>query len=248
MKKIATLNGDEAKALGSLLDGLGFLSHLQILNGSVSQKIGEDAYIIADLSSLVRQTTLQIVLDKPETKALKAIDPGMDDVDVFAGDESYVFIGGNYEVSLARHEPLTVSDSLPQNITPAGTIINWSCTAASSSKKAYTGVLVKKGPLTFEFDAMNTCTSIVNHFGARFRMNSQTMIPAEQRVVAPQTELNLHSFWLHEFKGASYGIRVHKVASADPAYGQWEYWLDADIAFGSGVAINLIEKLLPQVW
>lgn len=248
MKKIATLNGDEAKALGSLLDGLGFLSHLQILNGSVSQKIGEDAYIIADLSSLVRQTTLQIVLDKPETKALKAIDPGMDDVDVFAGDESYVFIGGNYEVSLARHEPLTVSDSLPQNITPAGTIINWSCTAASSSKKAYTGVLVKKGPLTFEFDAMNTCTSIVNHFGARFRMNSQTMIPAEQRDVAPQTEMKLHSFWLHEFKGESYDIRVHKVTSTDPAYGQWEYWLDADIAFGSGVAINLIEKLLPQVW
>lgn len=194
MKKIATVNGDQAKALGSLLENLGFLSHLQIQAGTVNQKIGDDAYVTADLSSLVHQSTLQLMLDKLGGKALRSIDPGGDDVEVYAGDEQYSFVGGNYEVTLARHKPLVMPDPQPQIVPPVETIFSWGCAAGSKLQTAYTAILVKKGPLTFELDAANNCTGIVNNLGSRFRMNSQTMIPPEQRVAAAQTEMKLHSF------------------------------------------------------
>lgn len=248
MKKIATVNGDQAKALGGLLENLGFLSHLQIQAGTVNQKIGDDAYISADLASLVQNSTLHLTLDKLETKTLKAIDPGKDDVEIYEGDEYYTFAGGNYEVSLGRHEPLIGPDPLPQIESPVETIFSWGCAAGSSLQKAYASILAKKGPLTVELDGANICTGIVNNLGSRFRMNSQTMIPTEQRVAAAQTEMKLHSFWLHEFKGENIDLRIHKLPAVKPAYGVHDYWLEADIAFGSGVVVSLIEKMLPQLW
>ena len=249
MKNITEISGTAMKTLAQLMESLRGLSYLQIRDGQVAQQIGEDTFLSADLTSLVGGTTLHLMNDQQQVKSLKVMDAGSEVVEVYENAEDYHFVGGHFDLPVSRYEALVGRDEVP-NI-EGTSVFTVSFEAKSAVKKSYKSLIEGKGPSRFDFDNEGNCTRIVNNHGGELRLKSQKMIPASHRdVMKEETVLKLHSFWLHELKGAGVDLKIIQVESdPDNIYsGGFDYWLNAEVVFASGVYIKLLEKLLLQLY
>ncbi len=250
------------KTLAKLMESLHFISDIQIVDGKFVQEIDKDTFIIADLSSLVGNTTLHLMNDRQQVKLLKAMNAGSEDVVVYATEEDYHFIGGSFDIPVSCYEPLVDRESLPDIL--GSDILSMSFDAGSAERKTYKTLLEGKGPLRFDFDKAGVCSSIMNKHGGQFWPQSQKMIPTEHRAdVAGDPILKLHSFWLHYLKGESLDLKIEMVSPGSDdidtsQFDYWrvskeagavcEFWLNAEVEFASGVSFTLVEKLLPQLY
>jgi len=249
MKKITTVSGTQMKTLAQLMESLRVLSDLQIIDGQVAQQIDKDTFLSADLTSLAGSTTLHLMNDQQQVKSLKVMDAGSEVVEVYENDEDYHFVGGNFDLPVSRYEALSCRNEVPE--IDGRSVFTASFEAKSAVKKTYKSLIEGKGTSRFDFDNEGNCTRIVNNHGGELRLKSQKMIPPGQRdVMKEETVLKLHSFWLHELKGAGVDLEIIQVeADPDDIYsGGFDYWLNAEVVFASGVSIKLLEKLLPQLY
>lgn len=244
MKKITTLKGQHAEELAKLLQSLDFLPVVEIVSGAMSQQIGENAYIFIDMTNIIGKIKLTISMEKFQLKALKSLDPGNGDVEIFETDDAYRMVGGNFDVQITK-QPARIwggEVNIPEFSTESGFF------SLSPTAKAFDSIVIKNGPCCFDFDNEGNCISITNSGGTRYRINPQTMIPPEQRDCEQEIIYKLFSFWMHEIEGQEWEIILHTQPSVDASRGEADYWMSCKVQVGSGLNIFLTEKLLPKFW
>lgn len=247
MEKIGQIKPQSAVEIFKLIKNLNFFSVLTLKQGKIDQDIGDGASLTADLTSLVGNLDFRIQLDGATVKELAAMYPGNHNVEIFETEDGYRLRGGLTEVELIQAPVFPLLGARKQPGPNTEVIFNFQMAAKSAEAKAFDKLAVGKGPIIFEFDATGTCTGVVNKFGSRIRWAAQAMVPPQHRRPTSPPALALTSFWLDAFHAKAWALTLVREPTDDPFSDGNAYWLRAEISFGSGVGVTLLENLVPEL-